>query len=272
MDTITKKHIALYVIPRPKRWYASAKILFSLLLRQSTVTLPSDGVRLCCGLRGGTGSWCALSGLDYEQELAQFINLIKPGDVILDIGANIGTYTIRAARKTGSSGHVFAFEPLSSTFNRLKQAISINGISNITAYCKAVGIESGTVTIHDGGRESSAGLLTNTGNAHQVQMVSLDAFADTLQLDRVDWVKMDIEGAEPLVVQGALKIIEHFKPAFLFENQEGGSETQQLLGLVGYRIGHFSENMRLVPSTKGTNLFAIHPDNPRSARLLDAGA
>lgn len=274
MQTIikmTRKHVALYIISRPMRWFSGAKLFCALLSRQSTVTLPSDGVRLSCGLRGGTGLWCALTGLDYEQELAQFIKLIKPGDVIFDIGANIGTYTIRAAHRTGPSGQVFSFEPISLTFNRLKHAISINGAINVRAYCNAIGKESGTATIHDGGRESSAGLLTNTGNAYQVEIVTLDEFTESLQLDRVDWVKMDIEGAEPLVVRGALKVIEKFKPAFLFENHDGGPETQRLLGNVGYRIGHFGESMRLVPSTNGTNLFAIHPDNPRSARLLGSG-
>jgi FkbM family methyltransferase len=261
---LKKSTLIEYLLKRPHKWGSAVRLASGLACKRPTVGLASDGVWLFSGTSKGAGIWCALTGLDYEKELTQLLRLLRPGQVFVDIGANIGTYSIRASQALGSSGKVFAFEPLDSNRSRLLAGKEANQAGNVIVVAAAVGDRNATVTLHDAGRESSASLNHVTGRKFSVRMVSLDSFVEEAGLRRLDWIKMDIEGAEPLVVKGARKTIEQFKPAFLFENHEGGPETRRLLEGAGYRIGRLTENGILEAATQGTNLFAFHPDNPNS--------
>jgi len=260
--------LAKYVLLRPSRWGPALRLISALIRQQSTVRLRSDGVWLFAGASRGSGIWCALTGLDYEKELPQMIHMMRPGMVFVDVGANVGTYSIRAARLLGLSGKVFSFEPLQANRNRLEAAIAANATHNVVVSAAAVGDRNGMVTLYDAGRESSASVCHTTGIAFNARMITLDTFVDETGLQRLDWIKMDIEGAEPLVVRGARELIHRFKPAFLFENHEGGAETQHLLHAAGYIIGRISENGLLEKTETGTNLFAFHPENADSRAVL----
>jgi FkbM family methyltransferase len=250
-----------YTAANPRRWLPVFKIAFALLLKQKKLTLFSDGIYLQCGLAGGQGVWCALTGLDYEVELNQFLSFLKPNDVVCDVGANIGTYAIRAAFKIAPGGHVYAFEPLKENQEMLLNSISQNQAKNITVIGSVVGDENGTVSFSSNGRNSSAKISAdNQRDAKILPIITLDSFAEEYQIKRLDWIKMDIEGAEPLVLKGIPNCIERFKPSFLFENHEGGAETCKILSALKYKIGVFNKGA-FIESDKSENLFAIHPEN-----------
>jgi FkbM family methyltransferase len=221
------------------------------------VRVASDGIWLFCGTTRGAGIWCAMTGLDYEPELRQILALLKPGQVFLDIGANIGTYSIRAAKRVGPEGRVFSFEPLDINKLKLDAAIKANNITNIVVMQAAVGDRDGVVTIHDGGRESSASVFHSTGRAFDTRMMSVDRFVAESGIQQLDWIKMDIEGYEPVALAGMQQVLKVFRPHFLFENHEGGSETCCILHASGYRIGPFSHCNKWRDSTSDENLFAI---------------
>lgn len=255
---VLKKSVLInFFLCNPRLWPSALRLGFALALKRSTVRIASDGIWLFCGTSRGAGIWCAVAGLAYEKELPRFLGFLHPGQIFIDIGANIGTYTIRAAKRLGHSGRVFAFEPLETNSSRLRAATRANKVSNVELVPAAVGDRNAGVTMHDGGRESSASLGHTTGRAFDVRMVTLDHFADEAQIPHVDWIKMDIEGQEPLALAGMSQIIRRFRPHFIFENHDGGAETCRVLGQLKYRIGNFDDCNNWRDETTGENLFAI---------------
>ena len=86
---------------------------------------------------------------EYEPETVhEFLNVLQQGDVVVDVGAHIGFYSLLAADKVGEKGHVYAFEPAPATFEILNANISINAFDNITAVKKAVTDKSGVAQMH----------------------------------------------------------------------------------------------------------------------------
>lgn len=233
------------------------RLALGLVFKRSTVRVSSDGIWLFCGTSRGAGIWCALTGLEYENELPTLLRFLRPGQVFVDIGANIGAYTIRAARKVAPSGHVFAFEPVLANRRRLEAGLVANGIANVHVVPAAVGDANCAVIIHDGGRESSASLTHQTGNSCEVPMVTLDSFVRDHALPCVDWIKMDIEGCEPMALDGMRDVISRFRPCFLFENHEGGPESCRILLSHGYSIGYYIMNGAWTEGTDRENLFAL---------------
>ena len=256
--SVLKKIVLIsFFLRHPYTWLSALRLGLALALKRSTVRIDSDGVRLFSGTSQGTGIWCAVSGLQYEKELPIFLSLLRPGQVFIDIGANIGTYTIRAAQILGTFGRVVAFEPLNANRTRLIAAIDANQVKNVKVVQAAIGDRDATVTIHDAGRASSASIGHTTGRAFVVQMVTLDRYATESGLQQLDWIKMDIEGAEPLALLGMLRTIKTFRPRFLFENETGGAEATQILAGLDYVIGSFTKDGSFIETSSGGNLFAL---------------
>jgi FkbM family methyltransferase len=253
-----KKSVLInFLLSHPRTWPSALRLGLALALKRSTVRVASDGIWLFCGTSRGAGIWCAVTGLDYEKELPRFLGFLRPGQVFVDIGANIGTYTIRAAKILGPSGRVFAFEPLETNRSRLDAAIQANKVTNVQLVAAAIGDRDARVTIHDGGRESSASIYYSTGRAFDVNMMTLDRFVEEAAMPQLDWVKMDIEGLEPLALAGMSRVVDRFRPHFIFENHEGGPETCRMLGQCEYRIGNFDNSNIWHDGTFGENLFAV---------------
>jgi len=251
------KTIFKYLVVRPQKWVSAIALLLALASGRKKASIYSDGIFLECGLSGGQGVWCALTGFDYEPELVQFLSRLKPDDVVFDIGANIGTYAIRSAITTEPSGYVYAFEPLKENQEMLSNSIFRNAVKNISLVNSAVGNKDGIISFSSEGRNSSAKIsIQTTQHSQTVPITTLDTFVENNRISRLDWVKMDIEGSEPLVLKGMHQCLQKFKPSFLFENHEGGKETCKILCELNYKIGVFQEN-QFIESQQAENLFAI---------------
>jgi FkbM family methyltransferase len=163
-----------------------------------------------------------------ETEL--FSQLLHPGDLAVEIGANIGAHTLPLARMVGPAGGVFAFEPQRVLFQTLCGTIALNSLTNVWAYPYAVGDEEGTVQVpiipYDqpssfGGLElgPDADWKTNPEwrvHTEEVPLVTLDSvLAD--RLGRLRLLKIDAEGMEIQVLRGAGKLIEKTRPAIYCE-------------------------------------------------------
>lgn len=252
-----KSTVLRYVLRHPRTWASGARIGAAWAFSRSEATVWSDGVWLRCGLGKGTGAWCALTGWDYEPELRVFIGMLRRGDVVVDIGANIGTYAMRAARAVGPGGKVLAFEPLPVNARKLRRAIAMNRASNVDLIEAAAGDSDGSVSLFDGGRESSASICANEGNRFDVRVVKLDTVVRDSGLGRVDWIKMDIEGAEPRALEGMPETMGRFRPRFLFENHSGGPESRRIFAERGYRVGTYDARGEFRASHEAINLFAV---------------
>jgi FkbM family methyltransferase len=149
----------------------------------------------------------------FEPDSWDFVeHFLKPGMIVFDLGANLGQYTLLAARCTGPEGHVHSFEPGSRMFDELRFNVSLNGFADrCTLNNLAVSDKGGSALLAKcaRGNEVYASLghvnrpeLQDTEH-EEVSTVRLDDYVAKQGIDRVDFMKIDIEGAELLALRGA---------------------------------------------------------------------
>jgi len=165
-----------------------------------------------------------------------FENTVKPGSVVYDIGANVGYFTLLAAVLVEEKGKVYSFEPLPRNIDFLKQHISLNKLTNIKVIEAAVSNHMGQA-LFDLGASTAMGHLSETGGLH-VQMVSLDQMIENGDLTPPDVMKIDVEGAEFDVLQGAEKLIESDRPILFLDThqREAHNKTLEFLQNHNYQV------------------------------------
>ena len=137
----------------------------------------------------------------------------RQGDVVFDVGAHIGTTAALFSRIIGPGGKVFAFEP--DVVETLRRHVAENRLENVEVVATAVGAATGTAELSSGdsGLDSSlVHALPWHGRKKTVPLVSLDEFVASRGIDRLDFIKMDIEGAEEPALEGSRQVIERFRP------------------------------------------------------------
>lgn len=137
---------------------------------------------------------------------------VRPGDVVLDLGGNLGTSALLFSRLVGPEGHVYSFEPAFADVER--RNLADNGARNVEVIPAAVGDRCSEVelTVTDEGIDSRLARPSHRGGRLRVPMTTLDEFVAQRRLQRVDFIKMDIEGAEELALRGAEQVIARFRP------------------------------------------------------------
>lgn len=139
--------------------------------------------------------------------------LVKPGDAVLDVGANIGYMALLFSRLVGGQGKVIAFEPASGNYDELSSSLSINLITNVTAVRCAVGDCEGFI----GFQEALNGRVSIHHGDSSVRQAAIDNILVELKVEHVDVIKIDIEGYELRALEGARKTIEKDRPALFLE-------------------------------------------------------
>lgn len=143
---------------------------------------------------------------EFETEIVK--KIIKKGDVVVDVGANIGYYTLIFAKLVGKEGKVFAFEPEPTNFNILKKNVKINEYENVTLINKAVSNKTGKMTldldeINKGGHSISK---NNSEKTIEIESIRLDDYFKTYY-GKINFIKLDIEGAEVEAIKGMSEIL-----------------------------------------------------------------
>lgn len=149
-------------------------------------------------------------------------SIVQPGMTVLDVGAHAGLYTMIAARRAGPNGRVIAFEPSPRERARLERHLRINGIAGVTIEPIAVGAADGVADLFvvDGNQTGCNSLRPVPGErlaTARVPLRRLDAYAEAHGIDRVDFVKMDIEGGERDALLGGEALFRRTRPALLVE-------------------------------------------------------
>jgi FkbM family methyltransferase len=238
---------------RPGVLVTVARLAWARLTGAETIRFRSEDLVFEQTPRFGAGMWAALAGLKYDDDLPTFVDMLHEGDVVLDLGANVGAYTLRAARKVGPGGRVVAVEPLSEAVELLRRNIRHNRFANITVIEAAVCDRDGDTVIHVGPRLNSASLVKKAGAPRTIRAVTVDRLVADLGLPRVDVVKMDIEKAESLALAGMRMTIERYSPLCLFENSTAARATLEGLG---YETGTFTRAGIWARGEHGLNLWA----------------
>jgi FkbM family methyltransferase len=149
-------------------------------------------------------------GVWEPEETAAFVAHVGPGMCVFDVGANVGYYTLLAARAVGASGRVFAFEPEPRNFALLSRSVAGNGFVNVRLHNAAVSSGPGSARLHlddanFGAHSFELGSVrTSSGRSVEVDAVALDGFLEEARDSAAGiLVKIDVQGAEALVVEGA---------------------------------------------------------------------
>jgi FkbM family methyltransferase len=139
---------------------------------------------------------------------------VRSGDVALDIGANIGCHAALLCELVGRSGQVHAFEPVSYNFDALRRMKELNGYVQLSVHRAAADKENGFVGMSLHPTNSGGCAVGGDSTTEVVRSVALDSY---LELPRLDFIKIDIEGHEPLALEGAAGLIERYRPTILTE-------------------------------------------------------
>lgn len=150
----------------------------------------------------------------YEPDQSRiFAEVLKEGQVVYDLGAHIGYYTVLASALVGPSGHVVSFEPLPANLQDLRRHLQMNGCDNVTVIEACVAEHTGTCSFARR-RATRAGAIAPDGQL-TMPMVSLDELVDEGTIPAPDCMKIDVEGSEFAALQGARSLIARTHPTIL---------------------------------------------------------
>ena len=187
---------------------------------------PARGIRFVRTRNGAD-----FSAGDYETPVQDvFQNTLRRGHVFLDIGANLGFFSLLAARLVGIEGRVYSFEPIPANLSIMRRNIALNRMSNITIVPKAIssscGVEGIWLTQHSGGATmDTVGVVPADARGKlEVERTSVDEWMDSVGQPAVRMVKVDVEGAGMAVLNGMSRMLARFKPIVLVELDDPGVE------------------------------------------------
>jgi FkbM family methyltransferase len=227
------------------------------------------GLKIWVNLFDGFVSFGVLHG-NWENPEADFmLSWLKPGDGVIDAGANIGVFTLQAARAVGPGGKVHAFEPMKTTFGMLARSVEANDFgARCMLYNEGLGAAEGDGAFHmsmhltnpgssyitmDGAMDGSMSSAAGSGARHSagpagehIRIRPIDAIDHA---HRIRFIKIDVEGYEPHVIRGATRTLTEHAPVILTEffprslraiGGISGPDYVAMLEKLGYRMAVFT--------------------------------
>ncbi len=181
---------------------------------------------------------------------------IEEGDIVLDIGANIGFYTLIMAKLVGDKGKVYAFEADKDNFEILKKNVEINKYHNVVLINKAVWDKNGTIKFYVNENNTAGNSVDgNDGEEYnEVESIKLDEYFD--ENKKIDFIKMDIEGSEGRAVKGMANILKRNKGMKIITEF-----CPRMLDKVGEEIGFNAEDYLKLLKEEGFELYDIQELN-----------
>jgi FkbM family methyltransferase len=176
-----------------------------------------------------------------------FQAVLRPGDTLIDVGANRGYYTLLGAKLVGPSGEVHAFEPVEELRRSLERSVALNRFSGVVAHAEAVWERTGQVAFYEGMAQDNSGLSSiMPGPARSVEpklvpSTTLDDLATRVR--RIDLVKLDIEGCELPALRGAASVLGSANPPVVVFEATDAKPIAAHLRSYGYEVRavHYSK-------------------------------
>lgn len=248
-------HKLIWLLLLPVRWYMKAFpfprgkgllkrfVLLPLLPPPSAefaATLP-DGSTIDLRYRETLGFSTLMNGTFERAEISWLTSQVSEGATVIDIGANVGLFSVPLAKAVGENGQVFAFEPVTSNVERLKRNLSQNHLDNVTVFAIALGREDGFIDLHladDPAFPSTDAVSGNraTGERLSVSLRRLDTVWHDAGSPPIQVIKLDVEGAEVDVLEGARSLLETCEPLLMIEanTKNDLAELEGRLSPLGY--------------------------------------
>ena len=163
-------------------------------------------------------TWDLIEGKEHEDEIKEiFVKNIKKDGTVIDVGANIGEFSLIASKKIGPGGHVIAIEPLEQVLRWLKKNFELNGFTNFEILELAVGEKAGTMTLYKKSDGSEIGILDSAITEKElvtdrkISIDTIDNIISSRNISKVDMLKVDVEGFEYEVFLGCKKSFKQNK-------------------------------------------------------------
>lgn len=217
--------------------------------------------------------WSRYFEADYEKENIGFLKrVIKPGDVIIDIGAHLGLFSVISSQLAGKAGKVYAFEPSPDTYEALQQVIRLNsGNSQVYCFHQAVSDRKGEAVFYlskDAGSNSNSLVQKHQMNRKSISVscTSLDDFAKDHLLQNINLVKIDAEGSELQVIRGSIHSLKNYRPFVILAvhprlMQNNGDEPLALYQSIvdaGYQVTYRQKPMDAKSFCSMNDFFDVH--------------
>lgn len=231
-----------------------------------------QNLKLRCYPDSQSASAAIYCGLYDYHEMNFLLRYLREKDLFLDIGANIGIYTLLAASKI-KSGCIYSFEALPTNYRRLEENINLNNLTQVKPYSIAIADSVGSVTISNNTKSDSTAFITTnttyTTESLQISSSTLDTELQNENLSHLTLAKMDIEGAEILALKGATSLLQQQRPhVWILELLNGvnhGYCKQDIVKLLqdyGYSLYHYNADTNqlqsiTLESVRSDNVFAI---------------
>lgn len=230
LQRLTSQGVRRLPVPASYRWIIAGKLGDSLQAplppaqeRGREVARMASGFQMYVDLRESYERRMYFSG-HYAPHLTRLVKrFLAPGDTFVDGGANIGYFSLLAAKRVGKQGSVHAFEPIPQTFQALQENIHLNGFTQICANCQALSEKAGELCFElpvDAASGNGLGRLATVvplgrGPAVTVAAGTLDAYADQANLSFIKFIKLDLEGSEVAAIKGMRTLLNEHRIGYL---------------------------------------------------------
>ncbi len=156
-----------------------------------------------------------------DSELLFMKSILKDGSIFIDIGANIGLYSLIASKLVKENGNIYAFEPYPKNRKVFNENITLNNFKNITVESFAITDKESEITLFYNNENANLGMvsayITDSDNALKVKTISLDSYVKKQQITKIDFIKLDIEGGEYTALLGMQNVLANFSPILMIE-------------------------------------------------------
>jgi FkbM family methyltransferase len=248
----------------------------------NNVELPvttSSGIKMFLTLKDWVQKNIFLYGYYEKKETFFWNHITKNKVVVFDVGANVGYFSLMAAKQIADQGRVYGFEPVSFVYQRAKYNCDLNNFKNITISNIAISDKAGEITINVGNDENLGMSGINhhnylSGKSEKVKTNTIDNFIADNKISQLDVIKIDVEGSEFFVLKGMNDALEKYKPTILIEIldallEKSGSSKEEIYNFLwsrnfeAYKIisGEKIEPILTPKSFDGLTLFK-HKDKP----------
>jgi FkbM family methyltransferase len=237
--------------PKPLR-----RLAHRIFLRCVPSHVTIDGLKLYLNPSDPVLSPSVAFGIyeNYEQDI--FRSFCKPGAIVVDVGANVGLYTLIAASRVGKNGKVIAIEPHPESYRYLQKTIELNGLNSVRSFNVALGDRRRKIDLFlTDENKADSRIYDATGQRQKItaEMIDLDHLLAENEITAVHVIKMDIQGAESVALRGMLKTLAQNPQVAIFTEfwpwgieETGESPTDFLHGLsrAGFRFQAIDESRR----------------------------